>query len=221
MNKDNLPDEYKDGYSFFCGAKIDLSRRVLIPRPETEFWARAAIIDLAKAGGNPAVLDIFSGSGCVGIAVARAIPGARVDLADIDPAAIDQIGINLEINNISRGRARIYHSDMFDVIPEGNFYNAILANPPYVDPGRLAEVQRSVLDWEPARALFSAKHGIEASQKFLCQARARLADSGFIYLEFDPLQRQTIIKISGKAGYSRTETFKDQYGRWRFARISK
>jgi len=205
----------------FAGCRIELSKKVLIPRPETEFWTRAAIIDLVRAGSRPAVLDIFSGSGCIGIAVAKSVSGARVDFGDIDENALAQIRINLNINAIEADRVRVYSSDIFNGIPNENAYDAILANPPYVDPGRINQVQGSVLDHEPHRALFSGNRGLDAIESFLRTARAHLNDKGLIYLEFDPAQRQDIIKMCARFGYSKTLASKDQYGRWRFARICK
>jgi len=219
---DQIPKEYQAGFVEFAGCKIDLSRRPLIPRPETEFWARAAIIDLTKAKNkNCRVLDIFSGSGCVGAAAAKNLPDISVDFADIDKNAVEQIKINLKINQIADERTRVFESDIFKSIPSQTCYAAILANPPYVDPARIGQVQSSVLKHEPAGALFGGKAGLEIIEKFLAQAADFLAPAGFIYLEFDPLQKENIGVIIRKEGYSKFEFFKDQFCRWRFVKIIK
>jgi len=83
------PEEYQKGFTTFCGAKIDLSHPVLIPRPETELMTRLAIRDLILANLVPVhILDIFSGSGCIGTAIAKNIPYALVDFRIIDSQAI-------------------------------------------------------------------------------------------------------------------------------------
>jgi release factor glutamine methyltransferase len=219
--KSALPIEYREGFAEFLGCKIDLSTRPLIPRPETEFWTRRAIIDLARLPQkNIAVLDLFSGSGCVGVAVAKNLLKATVDFADIDSKALEQIKINIKINGIDDNRTRVFESNVFGGIAKNAKYDAILANPPYVDPERINEVQKSVLDWELSVALFAENHGLAVIEKFLFEAKDYLTSAGFIYLEFDPRQKRDIMEIAGKSGYRKREFFKDQFGRWRFAKFS-
>lgn len=221
MAKSEIPDEYAAGKTSFLGCEIDLSLRPLIPRPETEFWARHAIADLAqKKNKNFRILDIFSGSGCVGIAVAKNLPQVKVDFSDIAAPAIEQIRINCKINNIGSERVRIFKSDLFDNLPAEK-YDAILANPPYVDPARMQEVQPSVLDWEPHCALFAQKGGMALIEKFLSQANNYLTEKGFIYMEFDSSQKASIIKVIKKENYSAFQFFKDQFGEWRFVKMTK
>jgi release factor glutamine methyltransferase len=218
--KSDLPGEYKKGSVKFLGCVINLSHRVFIPRPETEFWAEAAIKDLA---GRPvlAVLDMFSGSGCVGIAVLKKIKNSTVDFCDADPRAVKQIKKNLKINKIDKKRYRVYRSDMFKELAPDALYGAILANPPYVDYGRIGEVQTTVLDHEPHLALFSEKNGMAAIEKFLAQAKNHLAEGGVAYLEFDAAQTGRIEKVLKKENYSSWRILRDQFGRDRFARIDK
>lgn len=215
-----LPEEYRQGFAIFCGCRIDLSKRVLIPRPETELMARNAIRDLTLGNfRKPRVLDIFSGSGCIGVAVAKNIQTALVDFSDIDPAAVEQIKINIGINGIDPGRVRIFKSDIFNGIPEGQKYDMITANPPYVDPARIGEVQDSVLKHEPSVALFGGREGLEVVGKFLRQAKQFLASAGSIYMEFDPRQEEKIRIILDDCGYKRYDFFRDQFGLVRFVRV--
>jgi len=218
----DLPEEYQTGRAIFLGCKIDLSMRVLIPRPETEFWTAAAIKDLENLKKeNLRILDIFSGSGCIGVAAAKKLPSANVDLSDIDSRAVRQIKINLEINDINKNRVNIFKSDIFNDIPAGNSYDAILANPPYIDPARIGEVQRSVLDYEPRVALFSGGGGTDTIDKFLKEAKNFLKVRGFIYMEFDKSQANAIKKMVEAGGYSSAEFFNDQFGELRFVKIIK
>jgi len=219
MQQKGLPEEYKRGHMEFLGCKINLSARPLIPRPETEFWTAQAIDDLAKLNRKVRVLDIFSGSGCVGIAVAKKIPAAKIDFADIDQNAVKQIKINLKINSIKSSRAKVFRSDIFKEISANHSYDAILANPPYVDPAKITQVQKSVIDHEPRTALFGGKRGMEVIEKFLARAQKFLKPNGFIYMEFDPRQRKDIMKLIRDEKYSSFEFFKDQFRRWRFVKI--
>jgi release factor glutamine methyltransferase len=220
MANQNPPDEYEAGYVDFAGCRIGLGRRPLIPRPETEFWTRAAIIELARLGREIRVLDIFSGSGCVGVAVAKHIARAHIDFADIDPAAVAQIKINLDGNGIEKKRAAVFESDIFSKIPVHNRYDAILANPPYIDPARISEVQGSVLDHEPHAALFGGRGGLEVIGKFLKEAKNFLKPGGFIYLEFDPSQCAAIEDMAQDFGYGKIDFYKDQYKIFRYAKIT-
>lgn len=217
----DLPEEYEKGYAMFLGCRIDLSKHPLIPRPEPEFWTARAIADLERIRGMITVLDIFSGSGCIGVAVAKKLLNANVDFSDIDSNAIEQIKINLKINGIEKKRTNIFRSDIFSSIPSEKRYDAILANPPYIDPARIGEVQKSVLDHEPHAALFSGNGGLEVIDKFLRQAKSFLNPKGFIYLEFDASQRRAINCLTKSVGYALINIHKDQFGRVRFAKIVK
>jgi release factor glutamine methyltransferase len=219
--KKDPPKAYQRGSVKFLGCAIGLSEKVLIPRPETGFWAKRAIKDLKKSKDVLKVLDIFSGSGCVGISVLKNAKNSAVDFSDTDPGAVRQIKKNLEENGIEKTRYRIYLSDIFSGLPEIKKYDAILANPPYVDPARISEVQASVLDYEPHIALFGGKRGMAIIKKFLKQARNRLNDQGFIYLEFDPSQKNEIESILKKEKYSSFVFFCDQFKKTRFAKIVK
>lgn len=165
------------------------------------------------------MLDIFSGSGCVGIAVLRKVKESRVDFAEIDPGAIRQIRINLKRNGIGSERYRVVRSDMFKNLPAGVKYDAILANPPYVDPGRIKEIQPSVLSYEPHLALFGGKRGMAKIKKFLRQAKKHLKENGSAYMEFDPGQESEIRELLEKNGYCFFNFLRDQFGRMRWVRI--
>lgn len=220
--KRDLPKEYQKGFAKFLGCHIDLSKRVFIPRPETEFWASKAIEDLEKIKGKEIiVLDIFSGSGCLGIAVLKKIKKSKVHFSEIDEKAIGQIKINLRINKINKKRYKIFMSDIFEKLPKSSVYDVILANPPYVDAARIGEVQHSVLENEPSLALVGGKKGMKMIKKFLCSAQKYLKSKGLIFLEFDPNQTKEIKKIADKKRYSGISFFKDQFSCWRFARIEK
>lgn len=223
MLKD-LPVEYQKGFSRFSGCRIDLSRRVLIPRIETEFWVGKVISKLKKIR-RPAekkffALDIFAGSGCIGIALLKYCPGLKTDFIDIDPKAVSQIKINLKINKISPKRYRVFKSDLFQKLKKEK-YDFIFANPPYVAKERLSQVQPSVLKYESARALLAGKKGLYFIKKFLKGAKNFLKEEGVIFMEFDPDQKEDIRKILKKEGYNDFYFYRDQFKKYRFVKISK
>ena len=215
-----IPIEYEKSFIKFLNCKIDLRNRVFSPRIETEFWVKKAIKELKIENCKLKIdaLDIFAGSGCIGIAVLENIKNSFVDFVDIDKKAIGQIKINLKLNKIPRERYRIYKSDLFEKIKNKN-YNYIFANPPYVAKERSKEVQPSVLKYEPKTSFLAGKRGLFYIRKFLKEAKRFLKERGTVYLEFDPLQKKEIEDILKKKGYKNFKFFKDQFKKYRFVKV--
>ena len=215
-----IPIEYERGYTKFLNCKIDLRNRVFIPRIETEFWTGKAIQELVgKKNSELRILDIFAGSGCIGISILKNVKNRLVDFADIDKKAIEQIKINLKLNKIPSQRYRIYQSNLFEKIKNKN-YNYIFANPPYVAKERIKDVQLSVLKYEPKTSFLAGKKGFFYIKKFLKEAKRFMKPGGIIYLEFDPEQKNDILNILKKENYKNSRFFKDQFKKWRFAKVN-
>lgn len=200
----------------FLGGKIDVSYKVFRPRVETEFWVKKAIKDLKKRFPNTPikVLDIFAGTGCIGIAVLKNIKNSWVDFVDISPWAIKQIKKNLKLNQISSLRYQVYQGNLF-VPVKGKRYEAIFANPPYVALERIDEIEDRVLKTEPKQALFAGRKGMVFIKKFLAKVEKYLKPKGIVYMEFDPFQKKEIEKILKKQDFS-FSFYKDQFGKWRW-----
>lgn len=117
--KNGEPVDYLIGHREFLGCQIDLSHRPLIPRNETEYWTQQVIDQHLSAPSteNLRALDIFAGSGCVGIALLKHLPHCTVDFIEKNPAFVEQIQKNLELNHIDPSRYTIYQSDMFSSLP--------------------------------------------------------------------------------------------------------
>ncbi len=210
----------------FINCQIDVSRKVFSPRIETEFWASRVIKEIKKIKKPVEILDIFAGTGCIGIAALKTIKNAAVDFVDIDKEAIKQIKINLKINlprtelvlvqgKISKKRYRVYKSDLFEKLSPRRKYDFILANPPYVATNRIYEVQKEVLETEPHIALFAGKGGMVYIKKFFDKVKNYLKPWGTIFLEFDPRQKEEIEKILQNQGF-KFIFFKDQFGKYRW-----
>ena len=216
------PLEYIRGYTEFLGCKIDLSKKPLIPRAETEFWAQQAvnnILTFSRMLECPVkILDMFSGSGCIGLAVLKNVKNSNVTFADKDKKCLEQIRINIEINQplhkASAWRSKIIRSDIFSNVQEK--FDYIFANPPYVAISKINKVQKSVLEYEPRIALFGGKDGLFYIRKFLKQAKSHLNKNGKIFMEFSPEQKNKIEKLLKQFKYKNWEFHKDQYGKWRW-----
>lgn len=222
MKKDNgaEPIEYVRGFTNFLGCKIDLSKKPLIPRSETQFWAKKAIEDISSLEGKRVrmqCLDLFSGSGCIGVAVLVKTGILLCDIADSQDKCLKQAKINCQINSINKARYRIIRSNVFDNIK--NKYDCIFANPPYVAIKNKGKVGKSVLKYEPKTALFGGVDGLFYINKFLKNAKNYLNKNGRIYMEFSPEQKGQIEKMLKKYKYKTWKFNKDQFNRWRWVTV--
>jgi release factor glutamine methyltransferase len=220
---DNQPIEYKKGYTNFANCKIDLSIKPMIPRKETEFWVKKVIQKLSRKTGSRFagkidVLDIFAGSGCIGIAILKGLSRVcRVDFLEIDKNFIKQIKINLKLNKINPRKYRVIQSDIFKNIKGG--FDYIFANPPYIPLKNKHLVQRSVYNFEPHLALFGGEDGLLYIRKFLRNARKFLKKNGKIYMEFDYSQKMELENLLKKLNYKNFRFCKDQFKKWRYVCI--
>ncbi len=205
----------------FINCKIDYKDQVFQPRIETEFWVGKEIKNLENRKKKIEILDIFAGTGCIGIAILKNIKNANVNFVDISDVAIKQIKINLKLNNISKERYKIYKSNLFEKL-KGERYDFIFANPPYVALDRISEVQKEVLEKDPHISLFAGKDGMDYIRKFFIQIKEYLKSNGKIFLEFDPFQKKKIKEILEKEKFKFIFK-KDQFGkfRWLKAEIKK
>ncbi len=217
-----MQDPYKVREVEFLGCKIDLSLKPFIPRPETEEMTLCAIQeikeDIAKKKLNKVFcLDLFAGSGCIGIAILKHIKEAFVDFGEVESRFLKQIVINLKLNQVPEERYGILKTNLFSKVSFK--YHYILANPPYVALKRIKEVQPEVLFFEPQIALFGGEDGLRYIKAFLFSAKNFLLKEGKIFLEIDPLLKDEILNIIQKVGYSSFEIYKDSNLKERWLKI--
>ncbi len=206
------PVAYVIGYADFLGCRIDLSAKPLIPRPETEYWTEQAIAEIRKRDGAK-VLDIFAGSGCVGIAVLKHVPAATVDFAEKNKRFLLQIKKNLKLGYVSPNRYHIIQSDLFSGVSDK--YDFILANPPYVAADDLL-LADSVKQWEPKEAVVAGETGFETIEMFLKKAGEHLVPGGVLYMEFGSGQENEVSILLESFRYA-YQLHKDQFGMYRYA----
>ncbi|KKW48072.1 MAG: Protoporphyrinogen oxidase [Parcubacteria group bacterium GW2011_GWA1_59_11] len=214
------PLAYVIGWVDFLGCRIDLSHKPLIPRPETEYWTEKAIGEirsriqkLESRRRIIRVLDVFAGSGCIGIAVLKRVPNAKVWFADKDPACLRQIRKNLKLNRIPAHRYEIKHSNILQNV--GMSFDYVLANPPYIPSGR--KLPASVSKFEAGTALFGGKDGLRFIRAFARELPRVLAPGGRAWMEFDSGERREVEKIFRK--FPVREFHRDQFGRIRYATL--
>jgi len=227
------PLAYIIGNIPFLDVTISLGSKPLIPRPETEYWVEKAIeaITLRNAEeGRRAVsiqgaeafidvpfriLDLCAGSGAIGVAVGKALPMARVDFAEIDASHHSTIVDNICDNGLDYTNTRVFAGDLFAEIPSGTKYDAILSNPPYIDP-MVNRAEQSVTSFEPHLALYGGIQGMEIITRLIHTAPNYLAPRGTLWIEHEPEQTAQIGELGAMAGFT-TTTHIDQFGIERFS----
>ena len=137
------PLAYVIGWVDFLGCRIDLSKKTLIPRPETEYWVEQAIRKVLNFPNyapqkSLRVLDLCCGSGCIGIAILKHLPNVTTDFVDTDPNAVTQTEQNLQLNHCDQNRTHVFCAHLFESC--SGEYDFIFSNPPYVsDSGEVGD----------------------------------------------------------------------------------
>lgn len=234
--KGGEPLAYVIGHVDFLHCRIDLSCKTLIPRDETEFWVEKIIKELKSlnppppVGGSDGVgdqhvriLDLFSGSGCIGISLLTHIDDADVTFTDITESCCDQINRNLQINKLLSLPYTVICSDVFDQLHKLNStFDYIFANPPYIAREKRYATQKSVLEYEPHDALFSSEDGLFYIKKLINEAHQYLNQEGSIFIEFDSWQKYQIEEYLTHTNNWKSYSFiDDQYDHPRMLRLKK
>lgn len=201
------PVDYVIGWTDFLSTRIFLNYRPLIPRTETEHWVEM-LIEGIRPQPPKTILDIFCGSGAIGIALKKVFPSAELTCADLNTSALEQTRENLARNNIKGTTIR---SNVFESI-SGTF-DLITANPPYIPHGS-TELAPSVKEYEPHDALYAKEDGLEFIRELLESGRQHLAEKGILAIEYDHPQKSAIEELGRELGWA-MEFHKDQFGFWR------
>jgi release factor glutamine methyltransferase len=212
------PIAYLTGRAHFFNLEFDVTRDVLIPRPDTETLVENVMQFVRNQAGMeaPRVLDLCTGSGCIAAAVAHHIKSAVVTATEISPAAaaiarknIDRLGLT--------GRVLIEEGDLFeplnhmvDVRP----FDLILSNPPYIPTAQIETLDRSVKDYEPLQALDGGLDGLVIHRRILDQSPDRLVPGGRVFLEIAFDQGELATKVAQEyPAFEDVRVLKDYGGR--------
>lgn len=206
------PIQYIIGSTRWHGLTIKVSPEVLIPRPET-----SELVDLItdRYGDTPdlRVLDLCTGSGCIAVALARALPFAAVTGVDISDGALEvacENGRNLKTS------VKWIKADVLNLSMIGS-YDIIVSNPPYVLESERAGMEAHVLDHEPDIALFVPDDDpLRFYNAILAAAPRLLAAGGRIYFEINPLEAELLSSEMKTSGWREVTVVKDVHGADRF-----
>ena len=177
---EHIPLPYLLGRAWFAGLAFRCDRRAIVPRSPL---AELILHDFQPwySGPEPKrVLDLCCGGGCIGLAVAHYFPDARVDLVDIDPDALALAAENAADLGVQQ-RVRILNSDLFAAV-QGQSYDIVLSNPPYVDARDLASMPAEY-HHEPELALGSGPDGLALTRSILANAADYLSSTGLLVVE--------------------------------------
>jgi release factor glutamine methyltransferase len=192
------PLQHLTGMQEFYGLKLRVTRDTLIPRPETEHLVEAVLAWAAKQPGPLRLLDVGTGTGAIALALANDLPQAQIVACDLSTAALDVALQNAHTLGLEH-RVRFLLSDLLEAFgPElrnGERFNAIVSNPPYVPSGDAAEMQREVHDFEPHSALFAGRDGLDVYRRLIPQAHAALTHRGLLAMEIGFGQRDALAEL--------------------------
>jgi release factor glutamine methyltransferase len=209
------PLQYITGETEFCGLKLMVDKRVLIPRPETELLVERAVERLKtedrRQKTDVRIVDVGTGSGCIAIALAKRLPAGEITAIDVSPEALEVARGNAKLHQIEKN-IRFLEGDLLDRLPSGFVADTIVSNPPYIADGEIAKLPKEVRDFEPVRALAAGEDGLKVIRRLVMNARRFLSSSGFMALEIGAGQRPAVEEIFDQQGWDVVEVVKDLQG---------
>ena len=188
----------------FYGLELVSDHRALVPRPETERLVDLLVTDF-KASPPARVLDMATGSGCIGLSLSATWPAASVMLADLSEDALELARLNTSRLNLE-GRVKLLRTDLFEKVT-GEF-DLIVANLPYIPSGEITTLSREVRR-DPVLALDGGPSGLILVERFLKEVSPHLAAEGRIALEVGHDQGHRTADLCRESGFANAEVRKD------------
>lgn len=218
------PIAYILGYKDFFGLRFKVNKNTLVPRPETEYLVEQMILDIQLLNSEKIkILDVGTGSGCIAISLAKQLQNKKntyeVFASDISSPALLVAKNNAKLNRV---KIKFYKSDLLKNIPKNLKLNIIVANLPYGwrEWKNNTTTNTIGLKFEPEIALFTKERGLYEIRRLLEQINSRKNKPQFVFLEFDPRQKQDLNKlIKLKFPNSTINFYKDLADMWRFVQI--
>jgi len=208
------PLQYILGSQEFCGLEFLVDRSVLIPRPETELLVEQVVQHNFRTW-PPIIADIGTGSGCIAVALARALPTAVLYATDRSPAALRVAEHNAARHGV-KDRVQFLVGHLLEPLrPHGleGKVAAVVSNPPYIPDGELLELQPEVRMFEPRLALAGGVDGLEFHHQLLGSAMEFLAPGGLLVLEVGQGQAGPLSEIAvAHGGYAQARLVRDAAG---------
>jgi ribosomal protein L3 glutamine methyltransferase len=178
---ERVPAAYLTGRMWFAGHEFHVDARVLVPRSPLAEIILADFQPWIGAGQIRRIIDIGTGSGCIAIACALALPETSVDAADISPDALAVARMNVERHQVT-DRVRLVQSDVYAGLGPDDRYDLIISNPPYVGSDELRSLPEEYAR-EPRIGLYGGDDGLDIVRRILRGASERLQPQGLLIVE--------------------------------------
>jgi len=178
--RERVPSAYLTGVTWFAGHEIRVTRDVLVPRSPIAELCRRGFEPWVRAERVRRVLDLGTGSGCIAIAAAHALPRAQVDATDVSPRALALARRNVRRHRLGR-RVRVLRADVYAGLGARR-YDIVVSNPPYVPATEMRRLPREHRA-EPRLGLQAADRGLAIIARILAGARRHLAPDGILVVE--------------------------------------
>tara|TARA_B100000287_G_scaffold81544_1_gene74155 strand:+ start:225 stop:968 length:744 start_codon:yes stop_codon:yes gene_type:complete len=201
------PLQYIEEEVSFYDMSFQVNESVLIPRPETEYFIEK-IID--RVYEPKKIIDVGTGSGCIGLSLAKHFTDSEVHLTDISLDALSVAGINSKKNKIN---VNIYESNLLREVRDNDF-DLIVANLPYIPTADIGALPVEVVHYEPLIALDGGEDGLDYIDQLLKQARYKLSATGLLALEIDSRSGDRLIEMT--KSYKGVEVITDLAGKDRY-----
>ena len=212
----STPIQYLSGISYWRDLKLEVSNKVLIPRPETELIIEIALERFNNKDKNITFVDLGTGSGAISIALALANPMWDGVATDIDKNAIEIASRNFA-NCTNQSNLKFYCGNWWD--PLKNFKGKIdlaIANPPYIPKDTYKKLSIEVKKFEPKIALLGGEDGLDHIKEIIINAPFYLKEKGYLLLENHFDQGNKVKKILRENGFTSVKVLKDLSGIGRF-----
>ena len=209
------PLAYVLGQWEFHGLNLTVNSNVLIPRDDTCAVTDLAIHQALLLKDNPRILDLCTGSGCIGLAIAQKIPDAKVTLADISRQALDVAKKNVVAHKLSGRVACVQVNALEKPNAFLGKFDLIVSNPPYVTTREMLQLPESVARYEPRLALHGGEDGLDFYRAITENFAAALKPGGYLCFEFGMGQGDAVCELLETNGYTILERSRDYNDRER------
>lgn len=200
------PLQYILGETEFMGMPFKVNEFTLIPRQDTETLVETVVNKIKDKAVR--VLDIGTGSGCVGISIAKLCKNAQVTLLDYSDAILEVAKENAEMNGVE---VNIERCDILEEIPDGK-YDVIVSNPPYIETDTIFSLDNIVSSYEPVEALDGGFDGLMFYQRIAEIAPDIMEDNSFVAFEIGYNQGESVSEILDESDFSAIKVIKDLCG---------
>lgn len=216
---DGCPVAYLVGTKDFYLLTFEVTPAVLIPRPDTETLVQAGV-DFLKGKSAPTVLDLGTGSGCIGVSIAHQIKSAQVTAVDVSVEACDVATRNATRHAVA-DRMTVLVGDLFAPLTDDARFDLIVSNPPYIPPTEIDTLDVGVRQFEPRLALDGGQDGLDFYRRIASSAAGWLKPGGHVMVEVGWTQDTAVREQFAVSGWSALPSVKDMGGRWRVVRVKR